>query len=62
MIITYILAHILMFAAWTQLLYAGVFAEETNIYSMILILVGIILFGLHCGVVVHDVEQVLENK
>lgn len=62
MTITYILAHILMFAAWTQLLYAGVFADEINIYSVILVLVGTMLFGLHCVVVVHDVEQILENN
>ena len=56
----YILAHITMFAAWANILYMGVFAEKTNLYSVLLVAIGTALFVLHCTIIVHDAEQVLE--
>lgn len=61
LIITYAIAHILLFIAWAQLLYAGLFAEKITIYTMLSIVVGATLATIQGAAALQDLEFAREN-
>ncbi len=61
LLVTYVLAHILMFAAWTQLLYAGIFAEEISIYTVLAVTVGAALATIQAAAILQDIEHARED-
>lgn len=61
LLVTYVLAHILMFAAWTHLLYAGLFAENLTIYTVLAVTVGAALATIQAAAILQDIEHARED-
>jgi hypothetical protein len=61
LLITYILAHIAMFAVWAQMLYAGLFAEKLTIYTVLAVVVGAALAAIQAAAVMQDQERAHED-
>jgi CDP-diglyceride synthetase len=61
MLITYAIAHVLLFIAWAQLLYAGLFAENLTIYTVLAVVVGAALATIQVAAILQDIEHERED-
>ena len=61
MLITYAIAHVLIFIAWAQLLYAGLFAENLTIYTVLAVVVGAALAAIQAAAILQDIEHAHDN-
>jgi len=61
MTITYAIAHVLLFIAWAQLIYAGLFAENITIYTVLAVVVGAALATIQLAAILQDIEHESED-